>query len=217
MYIKRHMNSCCNCGHSVSSGSYQMIDGRFICRDCITGVVKTSQQLEWVKSKVLLILSKNGINDLPLNIPVKIVSTLELSKIQGKSQTNIMQLGLTITECRINFLGKEMKHHVYIIDGLHKVLFAGTLAHEYLHAWQNEHDIKLPPLYCEGFCNLGAYIMYQNIANELAYSLYTRMRDGHDLIYCEGFRQVKAIFDHEGKKSMISTMNILKSKYHNII
>ncbi len=207
------MNVCIACGSLIQQGDTRWPDGRWVCAKCMSAVVRTPQHLSWVKGRVLSILAKHGICDIPSNVPIDIVTTAELARIQQRSEILINQLGLTYTECRISILGKSMKHQIYVIDGLHKVLFAGTLAHEYLHVWQNEHDIKLPSLYCEGFCNLGAYLVYRNIANELAHSLYTRMRDGNDPIYSEGFRQVKAIFDNEGQKNLIATMNILKSKY----
>ena len=101
---------------------------------------------------------------------------------------------------------------IYIVEGLHKILFAGVLAHEYLHVWQNERNIKLPSLYCEGFCNLGSYLVYRNISNELSHTLYVRMRDGNDPVYSEGFRQVKSVFDAQGGGDLMKTMNVLINK-----
>ncbi len=211
------MDICVACGSLIRSGDTKWPDGRWVCAKCMPAVVSTPQHLAWVNGRVLPILAKHGIDDIPKNVPIDIVTTAELARIQNRKEIYLTQLGLTRTQYTIGPFGKTMKHNIYVIDGLHKIVFAGTLAHEYLHVWQYEHDIHLPPLYTEGFCNMGAYLVYRNIANELAHKLYTNMRDGNDPIYSEGFRQVKAIFDGEGRKSMIATMNILKSKYQDTI
>ncbi len=208
------MHFCVSCGNIITTGGANYSNGRYVCAKCDSAVVKTQQHVDWVNARVLPILSKYGITDIPKGIDIKVVTSAELARIQNSSQVNLLQMGLTRTAVAINFFGKSMSHEIFMVDGQHKIMFAGTLAHEYLHVWQNERDIRLPSLYCEGFCNMGAYLVYRNIANELAHSLYTRMRDGNDAIYCEGFRQVKAVFDGEGEKNMIKTMDILIKTIH---
>lgn len=206
------MDICTSCGNLIQYRDIHLSDGRGICTKCFPAVVKTRQHILWVNERVFPILEKYGVNNIPKDIPVTIVSTMELAKVQNRTEINLMQLGLTYTKFSANILGTKMNHRIYIVEGLHKILFAGTLAHEYLHVWQFEHHIKLPSLYCEGFCNMGTYLVYRNIATELSHTLYVRMRDGNDPIYCEGFRQVKTIFDNEGEKDLLKTMNILISK-----
>lgn len=203
---------CISCGCLVYSGGIRMADGRCICKKCAPAVVKTLNHIEWVKERVIPVLSKYGAVGIPYNVPISIVSTNELTRIQNHKDIDFTQLGLTYTSCKISLFGTKMQHKIYIVKGLHKILFAGVLAHEYLHVWQNEQNIKLPSIYCEGFCNLGSYLVYRNISNEYSHTLYVRMRDGNDPVYSEGFRQVKSIFDAQGGGDLMKTMNVLLNK-----
>lgn len=206
------LDICISCGCSVYSEGIRMLDGRCICKKCAPAVVKTQDHIEWVKERVVPVLRKYGAFGIPDDVPISIVSTNELAKIQNCKDINLTQLGLTYTSCMISLFGTKMEHKIYIVEGLHKILFAGVLAHEYLHVWQNERNIKLPLLYCEGFCNLGSYLVYRNISNELSHTLYVRMRDGNDPVYSEGFRQVKSVFDAQGGGDLMKTMNVLINK-----
>lgn len=203
------IHCCASCSRFVKPSDICLSDGRHICEFCAPAIVKSQQQIEWVEQQVRPILAQNGIKNLPANIPLEIVTTSGMAKIQHRREINPMQLGLTLTKGIFGLLMRSMSHHIYILEGLHKILFAGTLAHEYLHVWQNEHSIKLPPPRCEGFCNLGSFVIYRSIGNELAHFLYEQLRDSPDPIYGDGFREVKAIYDNAGGKCLMRTLNIL--------
>lgn len=202
------IRSCTSCGRFVNSEDIHLSDNRHICSYCAPAIVKSKLQAQWVEQQVRPLFAKNGIN-IPANIPLEIVTSRRMADIQHRHEIILTQLGLTITQEVSGLLLRKIKHRIYILEGLHKILFAGTLAHEYLHAWQNEQSIHLPPPYCEGFCNLGSFIVYRNIGNTMARFLYEQMRDSPDPIYGEGFRQIKAIYDSKGGKDLIKTMNIL--------
>ena len=57
----------------------------------------------------------------------------------------------------------SQSYHIYILSNLHKVVFNAVLAHELLHTWLYDNQINLSPLAEEGFCNLGRYIIYNNL------------------------------------------------------
>ena len=86
------------------------------------------------------------------------------------------------------------------------------LAHELLHVWQNEHRVSLPPKFSEGFCNLGTYLFYTYLNNELSTMLAERMMKDPDPIYGEGFREVKQIFETEGENNLEKTIEILQRR-----
>ncbi len=188
------MDICTSCGNLIQSRDVHLSDGRGICAKCLPATVKTQQHVLWVNERVISILGKYGINDMPKNIPIKIVSTMELAKVQDRTEVNIMQLGLTYTKFSVNTFASKVEHQIYIIEGLHKILFAGTLAHEYLHVWQNENSISLPPFLAEGFCNIGSYVVYQSINTDLSRYLIHNLEESRDPIYGDGFRKVKEIY-----------------------
>lgn len=203
------MDICTSCGNQIQSKDVHLSDGRGICAKCLPAIVKTQQHVLWVKERVISILEKYGINDISKNIPIKVVPTIELAKVQNSTAINIMQLGLTYTKITVGSFNSKMEHQIYIIEGLHKILFAGTLAHEYLHVWQNENSISLPPSLTEGFCNMGSYVVYQAINTDLSHYLLKNLEENQDPIYGDGFREVKEIYNKAGNLRL--TMEYIKS------
>ena len=92
-----------------------------------------------------------------------------------------------------------------------KIQFAGVLAHELLHVWQNEKGISLPPPLTEGFCNLGSYVVYKSIGNELAIRMIKNLENDPSPVYGDGFRKVFEVYKREG--DLNKTMKCIKGIY----
>ncbi|MBF0106687.1 MAG: protein DA1 [Deltaproteobacteria bacterium] len=60
------------------------------------------------------------------------------------------------------------RHQIFILYGLPKIEFAGVLAHEFIHVWQNENNFKLSPMHAEGLCNLASYWIYLEDSSDFA-------------------------------------------------
>ena len=89
-------------------------------------------------------------------------------------------------------------YELYVLRHLSRVAFANVLAHELLHIWQfNHHLDPIPPL-CEGFCNMGSYYVLQHIGNDEAHAFMAMHENNTDPVYGNGFRIVKAAYDHGG-------------------
>ena len=79
-----------------------------------------------------------------------------------------------------------------------RIEFAGTLAHEMLHAWQVQNDIYMDSMRTEGFCNLGSWLMLQTINHPLARHLEEQLFENPDPIYGNGFRMMYKAFQKHG-------------------
>ena len=202
---------CTCCGRITRPADVHLPDGRNVCSFCIGRTVRKPEHIEWVYSRVQDIFERNFLT-LPGKIPEEIVTSEQmLSHYSKPTHTGTVPSGLTVSG-GVALFGMPMKHKVYMLDYQHKVLFGGVLAHELLHVWQNEHRIKLPPHYSEGFCNLGSYLFYKYIDNELSQQHAQWMLENPDPIYGDGFRQVKAIFESEGGRNLEKTIEILVKK-----
>lgn len=203
---------CSSCGRFVKSADIHLGDGRCLCSFCHPSIVRTQQHIEWVEKRVRDILGRQGIDDLPPNIPVKLVSPAEMAKQNGTNQINLCQPGLTRTSKIVGMLSSHCTHTILIFDHLPKIQFAGVLAHEMLHVWQNERGISLPPLYTEGFCNVGSYVVYKAIDTELSRHFIKQLEQDPHPVYGDGFRKVAAIY--ERSKNLADTMAaILRNQY----
>lgn len=129
-----------------------------------------------------------GISDIPKDIPIRLVSPTEMSNLAGSRHINLSQPGLTRTLKTMGLFFKHFSHRIYLFDYLPKIQFAGVLAHEMLHVWQNERSISLSSKYTEGFCNVGSYVVYSSINTELSRCLIKRMEDNPDSVYWDGAR-----------------------------
>lgn len=202
-----HDKMCASCGRFVSETDIQLADGRHICKECDAYSVRTDRQMEWVTKRVRQYLAQHGIDDLPGKIQTDIVSPETLaSHLHTTPDSMGQQQGLTITTSMLMF----QSHRILLLDHLHRVAAAGVMGHELLHVWQNEHSIHLAPMLTEGFCNLGSYIVYRHIGNDMARVLAGQMAKSPDPVYGDGYRLVKAVFDHAGDRSLVSTMNELR-------
>ena len=185
---------CSSCGRFIASTDLHLADGRCLCPHCRPSVVSLPQHVEWVEKRVRTILSSRGITDIPAVIPIKIVTPNEMARLNGSRQLNLFQPGLTQTTKLMGLFMSSCKHTIYIFDYLPKIQFAGVLAHEMLHAWQNEKGISLLPAYTEGFCNVGSYVVYEAINTDLARFLIKRLKEDPSPVYGEGFRKVVAVY-----------------------
>ena len=199
---------CSSCGRFVTPSDLHLSDGRCICSFCNPSIVRTSQHIEWVENRVRSILYKQGITNLPTSIPIKLVSPAEMAQLNRSKQINLCQPGLTRTNKMLGLFGTHCTHTIYIFDNLPKVQFAGVLAHEMLHVWQNEKEISLPAIYTEGFCNVGSYVVYQAINTELSQHFIAQLEKNPDSIYGDGFRKVVSFYKRAS--NLVSTMTLIK-------
>lgn len=90
------------------------------------------------------------------------------------------------------------KYEIYVLKHLSRVSFADVLSHEILHIWQYNNKYSPEKWKCEGFCNLGSYYVLSHIATEEALERIAAMERNPDLVYGEGFRRMKAVYDQGG-------------------
>jgi len=108
--------------------------------------------------------------------------------------------------------GTNYDHRIYLLSGILKPQFMATCAHEFTHAWLNEHAEKTRTLHTdteEGFCELMAwkYVAAKNDKVELDRILendYTRGQI-HALIAAEQRYQFYRVIDwiHRGEDSWL--------------
>jgi len=194
---------CFSCGRIIVKNGLVLPDSRQLCEICQPSVVKTPQQIEWVEKKVRAILSSVGIRDIPKNVQIEIIDPYQFMRIKGNNRIDLNQHGMaTYNKISRNGVTKT-EHKVYILDHLPKVAFAGILAHELLHVWQNDKGITPPNDICEGFCDLGSYAVYSVINNPTALHFIEQLDKSDNPVYGEGFRKVKRYLDQKGWQAVI--------------
>lgn len=191
---------CSSCtGFAQKSGA--LSDGRVFCPVCTSTAVKVGDNIDPILNVVLKSLSRVGFDNLETdNVTVETVSAQTMSSVRGDSIINTNNKGLTRSQVSGSysiFAGKSRKvqHTIYMLEYQPKVQYAGTLAHELLHAWQVQNSIKPPAPLCEGFCNLAAYHVMSILPSSLSKVLMKNMMESPDPIYGDGFREVYAMYE----------------------
>lgn len=87
---------------------------------------------------------------------------------------------------------------IFIYRELSRVAFAQVLAHEMLHIYQYNRNIHPAKSLCEGFCNLGSYVVLKAIHVKEADAAIENMKKCTDPIYGDGFRHLFAIYKKGG-------------------
>ena len=211
VHANHHLNTCYACGRFILEDTKYLADGRTICSSCLDSIVSKPSQIKWVDERVRAMLYDNGIDNLPLSVPIRIVNSTTMSKKFQNAEIGekALHLGLTLCEEIVLYNKRVCKQKILLLDHQPKILFAGSLAHELLHVWQNQYNIKLRSELSEGFSNLGSYLMYKSINNKISDILIKQMFLNTDPNYGVGFKKVKSIMDAIGKADLKIVMNRL--------
>ena len=210
-----HLNNeavfCSSC-KGFTKKEHILPDGRILCYACMSIAIKPNDSIELIKKSVINALNKVGFDDLRMeDISIETTSAQKMADIR-QSPVNLQNKGLTLskTTSSISFgffngkgTSRKFKHTIYMLTHLTKIEFAGTLAHEMLHAWQVQNGIQMSPKMTERLCNMGTYLMYNTLSNSLTKRLLNGLHESTDPIYGDGFREVHAHFQEWGWSELI--------------
>ncbi len=210
-HLTHRIAFCSSCDRILSSrgsgGAYRYSDGRMICGLCKKAAVTDGVAANRSRRKVLGLLEKAGFQGIPKDIKIVLAHPQSLSAHTRKRHT----AGLTLTHYHFNnYKRTGITHQIGILFGLPKVEFEAVMAHELLHVWQHENGIKFSPLYCEGLCELGGYLVYSEDGSELGRHFIRKMMNSKDPVYGSGFRLMHKKLESLGWQSL--TREVLKNK-----
>ena len=168
-----------------SAGAFRYSDGRRICGYCKKIAVTDGVQANRGRRKVLARLEAVGFQGIPKNIEIVLSHPSTLAAHSRKANTS----GLTLSHFHFTDHKRVgITHQVGILFGLPQVEFEAVMAHEFLHVWQQQNDVKFSPLYSEGLCELGGLLIYSQEDSDLARHLLQKMQQNPDPVYGNGFR-----------------------------
>lgn len=183
------VKQCVSCGQYCNSSAVDIGLGGKLCSYCQKHLM-TKEDCSHVIKYINRIYSRSEIGEIH-NWHLKVIDAIALQKRTGSPYTR----GLAVR------YGND--YTVYIYRHLSKVQFANVLAHELLHIWQYDMNINTIPLLCEGFCNLGSYVVLSRINNREAKASINNMLASTDPIYGEGLRKCIQLFEQGGWANVI--------------
>jgi len=168
--------------------------------------LKQGDSIEPIKAAVEKAFNRVGFDNLRFdNIPVEIVSAEEMAKIFNMP-VNPHNKGLTKIASSMGLSGQTYSYTIYILNYLNKVEFAAALAHEMLHVWLFGNKVQMQQKHVEGFCNMGAYLMWNTLPSSLNKTYLKILHESPDPVYGDGFREIFAMYEEWGWEELIKNV-----------
>lgn len=185
---------CASCDQYCLSGSKDIGMGLRICSHC------QQYHIDRVNADKIV----NYIKDLYSKTPIGSVTNWRLKMIDESTLFKLTHNKNTRGLAKA--CGSE--YTIYVYQELSRVAFANVLAHEMLHVFQYTNHYYPSQDVCEGFCNLGSYIVMQSIGNSEAKARMNNLENNPDIIYGDGFRKVLGVYRQGGWPAAIRLLNL---------
>jgi len=173
-------------GQNSSNGKIVYQDGRFICGHCHQNerpVMDRNCLKESFLSAKGLLMQKG------FSFPGIVVTFASITDFCSENT-----LGMT----KFKIEGGKKEHNIQILYGLPMVMSSSVLAHELLHCWLNDQNLKPDNVTMEGLCELGAGLVYKRSNSSLGNLLFQRLESNMITTYSDGFIKMKTMLETHG-------------------
>ena len=190
----------------VTQGGYVYSDGRHLCSLCKITAVNNDSSIQTSYQAVITQFEEVGIINIVRNIPINLVSLQELNKKAGY-MSHVKLKGFTIIDPILEETTQPVNPcQISILFGLPLIEFEAVLAHELLHVWIYENDLDLSSFISEGFCNLGADLIYNNDSTKFSQIHLKALAENKHPKYGEGYLFMKKTLEKSGWKNLLKNL-----------
>lgn len=211
---RKQAPNCEYCGRIIaartSAGGYTYQDQRHVCGICYRTQVSGEGVAQPLVEAVRERMAEWGLDVPPEAAPVLLVDRATLRKLLRRTGhpggPNVNGFTSVLTEKQGHTITKR-EMAVYVLFGMPREIFEGTVAHELTHVWINLHNgRRLDPAFEEGSCNYMKYLWHDQSESELAPFAIKAMQQDQDPAYGAGFRRVKNLVDRKGIDTLITLL-----------
>ena len=140
------LKHCSSCGRIIipTNTAVRPVNQRYYCGPCTGIAVNNPAPVPGSYQKILNYFNARCILNVLNATPISIVDNVTLqSKSSSGKDPDLRGLAQT-TAIQHGWGGKKVfSHHIFILGGMPKIEFEAVFAHELLHTWLNQHDIKM--------------------------------------------------------------------------
>lgn len=211
---QRQYATCEYCGRLITprttSGGRRYPDGRKVCTLCFGSEVSGDPAAQPIVETVRSQLSGWGLEVPREAAPVILVDRHTLTKLLRRTGhpggPNVNGFTSVLTEKEGNRITKR-EMAVYVLYGMPREVFAGTVAHELTHVWINlNNGRRLDPAFEEGSCNYMKFLVHEQSRSDLAPYVLKAMQQDQDPAYGVGFRRVKKLVERKGLETLLTLL-----------
>jgi hypothetical protein len=205
--------TCEHCGRAIgdrtSQGGRVYLDGRRVCGICISTQVRNDRDASPLIEDIRARLAAFGMNVPPEVAPFQLIDRGQLRSLlnrSGMGAANVSGFTSVKTETRG---GKPVRteRRVYVLYGMPRELFMGTVAHEFGHVWVSlMSGRKLDPAFEEGSCNYLKAMMHLDSTDPMAEHLLKVMQQDPDPAYGQGYRRVRRLVEARGLETWLTLL-----------
>jgi hypothetical protein len=214
---KEVLPTCSNCNRIISerttNGGVKLEDERSLCNNCFNKRIKSNNSYTELLKKVVYNLSSIGLKIRKDNISIQPVNKIKLAQVSNNTVNNY-----TKGFCQTSYKYKEKsgkkekfdeRHTIYVLDRLPEKSTESIIAHELMHVWMHQNDIRnLPSKTTEGACNFISYLYFKGRIDYESEEIILLLENDTDPIYGDGFREIKNRFEN---KSVNDLLKFLKN------
>lgn len=161
--------------------------------DNIPVVIENTEDGEKALEKSLDVLKEHLRMRFGLPVEVKVVTGSELDKLLPNSPYKGSIVGV--------YKFRDGRHMIYMMRGVHRDKFHGTLCHELTHAWQAENCPPQDIYLREG---LAVWVQYKSLRWVGAYTMARNLNQYiADPVYGVGYRFVQKLEDKYGESGVL--------------
>lgn len=193
----------------TSQGGNTYADGRSVCGMCAPQVVRSEGEARRAIAEVRTRLAAWGLTVPEEAAPIKLVDLTTLRQLMrrgGLHGQNVQGFTSVLSETRGGTLTRR-EIAVYVLNGMPREDFMGTVAHELTHVWINLNATKkLHPALEEGACNYVRSLVHSASGTEDAARNLRTMQEDPDEHYGRGYRRAKAYADRNGLPALLTLL-----------
>lgn len=206
--------ACRFCGRLVPPG-HQGSDSRTAgvrCPVCRASAIDYIAQARPIFARLVKWINGQGLMYNNLDLHIELRSRKQLAQfLREPGDTKALGATLHTTFTENGRVVRTEVNGVAILRGLPSTLFQGVTVHELGHAWLAVHRVTdLPRWAEEGFCELLAHRLYQQMNTPESRYHATCIERQDDAVYGEGFRHVHALTEAVGFRRLIETLRTAK-------
>ena len=184
---------CSSCGRYDGAKATEIVSGEWLCENCKNNLPDKAG-VEKTVSYIRTFYKQHGL-EVQSHVVLKGVTAAQMARLYSSDARGYVELPQS-----------SDGYHIVVRRYLARAVLAMVLSHELLHVWQYEHHINPPAAICEGFCNLGAYLIMQSIHTPTAMGQIELLNGDTDAIYGEGFRTMRTMYEQKGLPAVIAYM-----------
>lgn len=206
---------CAYCSRIISTatskGGWGYRDGRVVCGICVGSAINDLPKAKRLAAATRKTLGTFGLT-LPYGeVPLEIGDRNWLSGIRAQRRTLLTRTEATaFTSTITKTLGTKVvskEVSMYILNGMPQDIFQGTMAHEFMHAWNHLNcQVRHAPALEEGSANFVETLVLRRLGTAHARYQIEAIERSTDPVYGAGYRRVKRLVEDHGFEGLLQTL-----------